>query len=250
MKILGVIPSRYASTRFPGKPLIDINGKSMIQRVYEQAQKSTYLNKVAVATDDDRIFNHIKSFGGEVVMTSESHKNGTSRCYEALELANTTIGEDSYDAVINIQGDEPYIEPSQIDKVSVLLNEKKAEIATLVKLIDNKEELFDPNVVKAVLDNKNNAKYFSRQTIPYVRDEAIDVWLNKHAFYKHIGIYGYSSKVLKLIAKLKKSPLEKAEKLEQLRWLENGFQICTDITTAQSVAIDTPDDLSKLTNRH
>ena len=248
MKILGIIPSRYASTRFPGKSLIDIAGKSMIHRVYEQALKSEHLDKVVVATDDDRIFEHVKSFGGEVLMTSKNHRNGTSRCFEVIEAFRVKPEEDQFDAVVNIQGDEPFIDPSQIDKVALLLSDKNAEIATLVKLIENEEELFNPNVVKVVFDQAKKAKYFSRQTIPFLRDENKNEWLSKHRFYKHIGIYGYSTEVLTLITKLKESPLEKAEKLEQLRWLENGFQIPVGITTTQSIAIDTPEDLSKLTN--
>ena len=248
MKILGIIPSRYASTRFPGKPLIDIAGKSMIQRVYEQSLKSVHLYKVVVATDDERIFNHVKSFGGEVQMTSENHQNGTSRCAEVLESIGTESRENQFDAIVNIQGDEPFIDPSQIDKVALLLSDKNAEIATLAKLIESDEELFNPNVVKVVIDQAYRAKYFSRQTIPFIRDENKDQWLGKHKFYKHIGIYGYSSVVLKLITILKESSLEKAEKLEQLRWLENGFQISVDITTMQSIAIDSQEDLSKLTN--
>ena len=248
MKTLGIIPSRYASTRFPGKPLIDIAGKSMIQRVYEQALESIHLDKVVVATDDERILHHVELFGGEVVMTSEDHQNGTSRCQQTLKELNLKSKDYQFDAVVNIQGDEPFIDPAQIDKVAVLLSDKKAEIATLVKLIEDEEELFNPNVVKVVFDEAKKAKYFSRQTIPYVRDVLKNDWLNRYAFYKHLGIYGYRSKVLTLITKLKESPLEKAEKLEQLRWLENGFEIHIDITTMQSIAIDTPEDLSKLTN--
>ena len=181
-------------------------------------------------------------------MTSENHQNGTSRCHEVLEAFKVKSGADQFDAVVNIQGDEPFIDPSQIDKVALLLSEKHAEIATLLKLIENEEELFNPNVVKVVFDQAKKAKYFSRQTIPFLRDENKSEWLGKHRFYKHIGIYGYSAEVLTLIAKLEESPLEKAEKLEQLRWIENGFQISIDITTTQSIAVDTREDLSKLTN--
>lgn len=243
MKILGVIPARYASTRFPGKPLIDINGKSMINRVYEQAGKATTLSKVVIATDDKRIFNHVKTFGGEVLMTSEDHQNGTSRCLEVLEKLN-----ESYDAVVNIQGDEPYIEPSQIDKVSSLFARPETQIGTLAKKINSANELFDQNVVKLVFNNQNIALYFSRQTIPMMRDLPKEEWLSQYDFYKHIGIYGYRTDVLKEISHLKPGKIEMAEKLEQLRWLENSYQIKVDITDSESIAVDTPEDLLKFNN--
>jgi len=244
MKILGIIPSRYASTRFPGKPLAMIDGKSMIQRVYEQASKSPLLTKVVVATDDSRIFEHVRNFGGNVVMTSENHLNGTSRCLEVLAKSD-----ENYDVVVNIQGDEPFIDPEQINQVAELFENSEAEIATLVKKIDGSTELFNPNVVKAVFDREKKALFFSRQPIPFLRGIPKEEWLRKHDFFKHIGIYAYRCDVLKKIVKLKPSELEKAENLEQLRWLENGFNINVQVTAIEAVSIDTPDDLLKLTNK-
>jgi 3-deoxy-manno-octulosonate cytidylyltransferase (CMP-KDO synthetase) len=244
MKILGIIPSRYASTRFPGKPLAMIDGKSMIQRVYEQAGKAVSLDKVVVATDDTRIFKLVESFGGDVVMTSVNHPNGTSRCLEVLEQIN-----ENYNAVVNIQGDEPFIDPEQINQTVQLFENSKTEIGTLVKKIQSQEELFNPNVVKAVFDRKNNALLFSRQAIPFLRTVPKEEWLNSHDFYKHIGLYAYRFDVLKEIVSLSPTALEKAESLEQLRWLENGFAIKVEITTKEAVSIDTPEDLLKLTNK-
>jgi 3-deoxy-manno-octulosonate cytidylyltransferase (CMP-KDO synthetase) len=250
MKILGIIPSRYGSSRFPGKPLADISGKSMIRRVYEQAARSAQLDGLFVATDDQRIFEHVKSFGGQVVMTSAVHPNGTSRCLEALGIIQERIDPEPYSGVVNIQGDEPFIQPDQISDVAMMLREKHAEIATLCCKIDDHEELFSPHVVKVVFDKQHVAGYFSRQVIPYCRDKEEKDWLSQHDYYKHIGIYGFHANVLAQIGTLKESPLEKAEQLEQLRWLENGFKIHIGITTYQSPAIDTPEDLSKLTNIH
>lgn len=243
MKILGIIPSRYASTRFPGKPLAVIDGKSMIRRVYEQASKSGLLTKVIVATDDERIFRHVEDFGGHVLMTSSDHLNGTSRCWDALEQSD-----ENYDAVINIQGDEPFIEPEQINQLAKLFENSKIEIATLIKKIDNKEDVFNPNVVKAVFDVNNRALLFSRQAIPFLRGLKQEDWISTQAYYKHIGIYGYRKDVLKKLVKLLPTDLEQAENLEQLRWLENGFQINIEITAFEGVSIDTPEDLLKLTN--
>lgn len=246
MKVLGIIPSRYQSTRFPGKPLADIMGKSMIFRVYEQASKSTHINKLIVATDDERIANHVKDFNGQVMMTSESHENGTSRCLEVLETLNKQ-GEE-FDVVVNIQGDEPFIQPAQIDQIIGLFSDKKTEIASLSSPITEKKELFDPNVVKVVMDPEGRALYFSRQTIPFVRGFEPDAWLDKNTFYKHIGIYAYRSGILKKINALKTTRLEKTEKLEQLRWLENSFVIRLGITDYKGVGIDTPEDITKLIN--
>ncbi len=243
MKILGIIPSRYASTRFPGKPLAIIDGKSMIRRVYEQASKSGLLTKVIVATDDERIFRHVEDFGGKVLMTSSDHLNGTSRCWEVVSQSD-----ESYDAVINIQGDEPFIEPEQINQLAKLFENSKVEIATLTKKIDKKEDIFNPNVVKVVFDVNKKALLFSRQAIPFLRGIKQENWLNRQAFYKHIGIYGYRKDVLKNLVKLLPTDLEQAENLEQLRWLENGFQINLEITAFEGVSIDTPEDLLKLTN--
>jgi 3-deoxy-manno-octulosonate cytidylyltransferase (CMP-KDO synthetase) len=243
VRILGIIPARYASTRFPAKALVDIGGKSMIQRVYEQSTKATQLDQVIVATDDERIFNHVQSFGGKAVMTSDHHQSGTDRCYEAL-----TKTDETYDYVINIQGDEPFISPDPIDHLAGVLT-GETELATLVKVIDSDEILFNPNVPKAVLNKRNEVMYFSRQTIPYLRNEETESWLQKHVFYKHIGIYAYRSDVLAEITKLPVSSLEKAEALEQLRWLENGYAIRAVVTSDDSHGVDTPDDLDRVTKK-
>lgn len=247
MNVLGLIPARFASTRFPGKPLVMIDGKSMIQRVYEQALKAKSLEKVFVATDDSRIYDHVKTFGGQVLMTSPDHPNGTARCLEAFEMVNVKY-RDHFGLIINIQGDEPYIDPSQLDKVASLFIEPSTQIGTLVKKITSNLELFDPNVVKAVFGAHGDALYFSRQTIPYLRDTIKEKWLETTDFYKHIGIYAYRPDVLKKIAHLAEGKLEKSEKLEQLRWLEQNMKVRVEITESESVAIDTPDDLLKLSN--
>lgn len=243
MKIIGIIPARYASTRFPGKPLVDIGGRSMIQRVYEQAKKSKSLTDVVVATDDVRIEEHVKSFGGNVIMTKESHQSGTDRCIEAIQKYTG-----SADAVINIQGDEPFIHPQQIDLLASCFNSDTVQLATLVKKINNYDELFNVNTPKVILNKVGEAIYFSRQTIPYVRDKKQTDWLAHQTFYKHIGIYGYTVKALSEITVLKQSSLELSEGLEQLRWIENGYKIKVEITDLESIAIDIPDDLKKLTN--
>lgn len=243
MQILGIIPARYASTRFPAKALVDIGGKSMIQRVYEQASKAARLSQVIVATDDQRIMDHVLGFGGQAVMTSENHQSGTDRCFEAL--AKT---EGMYDYVINIQGDEPFISPEPIDRLADELN-GSIELATLVKIIDNDDILFNVNVPKAVLNKRNEILYFSRQTIPYIRNREQDQWLENHTFYKHIGIYAYRSDVLAELTKLPVSSLEKAEALEQLRWLENGYSIKAVITSDDSHGVDTPDDLDRVSRK-
>lgn len=243
MQILGIIPARYASTRFPAKALVDIGGKSMIQRVYEQSAKATQLDQVIVATDDERILNHVLDFGGKAVMTSENHHSGTDRCYEAL-----TKTEGLYEYVINIQGDEPFISPEPIDRLAEVLT-GDTELATLVKIIDSDEILFNPNVPKAVLNKRNEVMYFSRQTIPYLRNKETQEWLSSHVFYKHIGIYAYRTDVLAQITKLPVSSLEKAEALEQLRWLENGYAIKAVITSDDSHGVDTPDDLDRVTKK-
>ena len=239
MKIVAIIPARYASTRFPGKPLVEIKGKAMVQRVYEQALKSE-VDKVVVATDDQRIVACIESFGGNVIMTSEDHPNGTCRCEEVL----SKLGE-QFDAVVNVQGDEPFIDPSQINQVVTLLK-SKAQIATLVKAIGDEKTLFDTNKPKVVLSEEGRALYFSRQVVPFIRDVKQSEWLSNNTFYKHIGIYGYQSEVLKELVTLKPGKLEDLEKLEQLRWLENGYQIMVAETTLETIGIDTPEDLSSL----
>ncbi len=242
MRILGVIPARYASTRFPAKPLVDIAGKSMIQRVYEQVKKASGISAVVVATDNTIIFDHVKNFGGDVCMTKESHVSGTDRCFEAL-----SIQKDIYDYVINIQGDEPFIQPSQIELLASRLD-GKTEIATLIKAIDNATQLFNPNLVKVVISKLNEALYFSRATIPHLRNIPEAEWLTKHTFYKHIGMYAYRADILQQLTILPVSSLEKAESLEQLRWLENGFKIMVAETTEETVGIDTPEDLKHALN--
>ncbi|MCF8277827.1 MAG: 3-deoxy-manno-octulosonate cytidylyltransferase [Flavobacteriales bacterium] len=239
-KIVGIIPSRYASTRFPGKPLVDIAGKSMIERVYEQASKAKLLDEVIVATDDQRIFDHVQSFGGKVMMTSSEHQSGTDRCAEVLSRLKDV------DVVINIQGDEPFIEPEQIDQLAMLFSADETQIATLIKRIENEEDLISDTVIKVVKTPKNNAIYFSRTAIPYLKGVERTQWLNETAFYKHIGIYAYRAETLKTVSKLPQSDLEKKESLEQLRWLENGFQIQLAETEHESNSVDTPEDLARL----
>lgn len=239
-RVLGIIPARFASTRFPGKPLADISGKPMIQHVYEQCLKAEKLDKVLVATDDERIMNTVKNFGGLALMTDADHQSGTDRCYEAFIKS-----EMSFDFVINIQGDEPLIAPGQIDQLAGLLDEQ-IEIATLVKQLIKPRELFDPNVVKVVFDKKQYALFFSRSTIPYLRNVSQEKWLSEGQFFKHIGIYAYRTDVLANFSKLEPSVLEKAESLEQLRWLDNGYTIKVKETEYESIGIDTPEDLTKL----
>ena len=239
MRILGVIPARYASTRFPAKPLVDIAGQSMIERVYNQVKKSTSITKVIVATDHSEIFEHVKAFGGAVCMTSESHASGTDRCFEVLKKET-----DQFDYVINIQGDEPFIAPHQIDLLASLFD-GKTELATLSKKIESREQLFSPTIVKIVLTKDSKALYFSRSPIPHIRNIAQEHWLTNHTFYKHIGMYGYRADILGQITNLKISSLENAESLEQLRWLENGYSIKVAETMEETIGIDTPEDLEK-----
>ncbi|UII23250.1 3-deoxy-manno-octulosonate cytidylyltransferase [Fulvivirga ligni] len=240
MKILGIIPARYGSTRFPAKALADIGGKTMVRRVYEQAKKASMLSEVVVATDHEAIYEEIISFGGEVVMTSEDHQSGTDRCYEALQQQGST-----YDYVINIQGDEPFIAPEQINLVAEMLD-GETQLGTLIKKIDSSEDVFNPNVVKVIFNNTKQAIYFSRTPLPYNRNHEKDDWLNQHSYYRHIGIYAYRTDVLEQITQLGVSSLEKAESLEQLRWIENGYAIQVAETSYDSIGIDTPEDLEKL----
>lgn len=240
MKILGIIPARSQSTRFPGKVLVDIKGKSMVQRVYEQASKSTLLSKVIVATESKEVKTHVEAFGGVAVLTADHHASGTDRCFEAL-----TLQEDKYDYVVNIQGDEPFISPAQIDELSGLLD-GKVELATLIKKITTNAELFNYGEVKTVFNQNMEALYFSRQPIPYGRNEGEMEWLQNHLYYKHIGIYAYRADILDKISKLPVSNLEKAESLEQLRWLENGLKIKLAYTEHESVSIDTKEDLDQV----
>ncbi|MBN1650969.1 MAG: 3-deoxy-manno-octulosonate cytidylyltransferase [Bacteroidales bacterium] len=246
MRILGIIPARYESSRFPGKPLAMIQGKSMIQRVYEQASKAKSLNQLLVATDDERIFKHVQSFGAKVLMTSSAHLSGTDRCNEVVEKLQADT--DMFDIVVNIQGDEPFINPLQIDQLSAAFEQKTTEIATLIKPIKDKEVLNNPNVVKVVRQLNGKALYFSRFPIPYFRGMPDEDVFTKAIYFKHLGIYAYRTEILHRICALDKSILEDTESLEQLRWLENGFSIHTEITTFESMAVDTPEDLLKLTN--
>ena len=243
MTILGIIPARYASTRFPAKALANIHGKSMIQRVVEQARQATSLSHVVVATDDERIRAHVAGFGGEVVMTSVDHQSGTDRCQEAV----TKLGIRA-DYVVNIQGDEPFIQPRQIDLLTSVLD-GVTQLATLVKAIDDPDTLFNPNSPKVVLSTAGNALYFSRHPIPYLRGQPADAWLAAHTYYKHIGLYAYRTDVLARLTQLPPSLLEQAESLEQLRWLENGYTIRTVVTDLDSHGIDTPEDLERVSNR-
>jgi 3-deoxy-manno-octulosonate cytidylyltransferase (CMP-KDO synthetase) len=240
MKVLGIIPARYASTRFPGKPLIDIYGKSMIQRVYEQACSATSLDKVVIATDDERIITAVNNFGGACVLTRDDHQSGTDRCAEVALLYP------DFDIVINIQGDEPYIDPVQIDLLGSCFTDPEVKLATLIKKINNDDELFNHNIPKVVINSRQEAVYFSRHTIPFLRNSNKENWITAHQFYKHIGIYGYTVTALLEITKLKPSSLELAESLEQLRWLENGYKIQTKVTDIESIAVDTPQDLKKI----
>ncbi len=243
MNILAIIPARYASTRFPGKPLIDIAGKSMIQRVYEQALKA--FEHVYVATDDDRIQQHVTSLGYRVVMTSNYHRSGTDRCKEALQIIEA-IEQKSFEIVVNVQGDEPFILPEQLKQVLIPFENKSTHIATLVKKIESFDELNDPNKPKVVINNKNEAIYFSRSVIPYLRGVEPQKWHKNHCYYKHIGLYAYRSDILNEITLLPQSSLELAESLEQLRWIENGYKISVIETTFETLSIDTPDDLKKI----
>jgi 3-deoxy-manno-octulosonate cytidylyltransferase (CMP-KDO synthetase) len=240
MKLLGVIPSRYASSRFPGKPLVDMLGKSMLQRVYEQVSKANSLTKVIVATDDERIFDHVKNFGGEVCMTSTHHPSGTDRCQEAYLSTN-----EHFDFVVNIQGDEPFIDPNQIDLLCSSI-ESTTELATLIQKIATLEQLHSPGEAKVVLNKNKEAIYFSRSPIPFVQKIDPKDWLHHATFYRHVGLYAYRTDVLAKITQLQQSPLEKAESLEQLRWIENGFRIKTiETEMEESICIDTPEDLQK-----
>ncbi len=239
MKILGIIPARYDSTRLPGKALAMIGDKPMVQLVFEQASKSGMLTDVVIATDDRRIEQAMLQQNIPVLMTSPDHRSGTERCNEALAAANK-----AYDYVINIQGDEPFIDPAQIDTLAALCD-GNAEIVTLLSQLHDAEELHNPNVVKVVRDKENAALYFSRSPIPYLRGSSDDEWTKKQTYWKHIGMYGYRSDILPEISNLSPGDLEQAESLEQLRWLEYGFSILTGVTELSSIGVDTPNDLEK-----
>lgn len=241
MKFIAIIPSRYASTRFPGKPLAMLGGKTVIQRVYEQVTKA--IDNAIVATDDERIFNHVRSFGGKAIMTGSHHRSGTDRCWEAYKN-----NDGNEDIIINVQGDEPFIMPEQIEAIMQCFDDDITDIATLVKPFDqigSFEELENPNTAKVVVDNNMNALYFSRSVIPYLRGIDKTLWPAKHQYYTHLGMYAYRAEVLEKVTKLAPSSLEIAESLEQLRWLENGMKIKVGITQHSSIGIDTPQDLER-----
>jgi len=238
--ILGIIPARYASTRFPGKPLVEIEGKSMIRRVYEQASQAKTIDKLVVATDDERIAAHVKAFGGEVVMTKAEHPSGTDRCYEAFK---NVAGDFNY--IINIQGDEPFLDPQQIDELGAVCK-GQTELATQMIKVDNSAFLFDQGEVKIVLNHENEALYFSRMVIPFIKGKPEAEWHLHHSYYRHVGMYAYRRDVLQAITKLPVSALEKAESLEQLRWLEAGYKIKCVETTFDSHCVDTPEDIERV----
>ena len=250
LQFVAVIPARYASTRFPGKPLALLGGKPVIQRVYEQV--SAVVENAVVATDDERIFAAVEAFGGRVVMTSTEHRSGTDRCYEAYQK----LGK-AYDVVINVQGDEPFIAHSQLRAIMSCFDDEHTQIATLVKPFadeDGIEALENPNSPKVVVDAASKAIYFSRSVIPYLRGVERTEWLKHHTFYKHIGMYAFRSEALREVTALPQSSLEKAESLEQLRWIENGYKIGVGISDVETVGIDTPEDLARaeefLANKH
>ena len=238
----GIIPARYASSRFPGKPLVLIGNKMMIQRVYEQASKS--LDLVYVATDDERIYNAVLSFGGRAIMTSPDHQSGTDRCAEAVDLITSETGREA-DVVFNIQGDEPFIKPEQINLLRECFIDNSVQIATLVRKTESGEDIFNPNQPKVILNLKGDAIYFSRAAIPFIREAEKSEWSKIYNYYKHIGLYAYRTETLKMITRLPRSPLEITESLEQNRWIENGFRIRSAITSWESIGIDTPEDLQR-----
>ena len=241
LNFIAIIPARYASTRFPGKPLAMLGGKPVIQRVYERV--TSVISNAVVATDDERIYAAVESFGGKVVMTSENHKSGTDRCWEAYQKQG-----EEYDVVINVQGDEPFIAESQLRSIMACFEDEATDIATLVKPFaesDGLAALQNPNSPKVVLDAESRAIYFSRSVIPYLRGVEPEEWLSKHTFYKHIGMYAFRREVLREVTALPQSTLEKAESLEQLRWLENGYKIGVGVTNIETVGIDTPEDLER-----
>ncbi len=243
MNFIAIIPARYGSTRFPGKPLVNINGKTMVHNVYLQASK--VFDTVYVATDDKRIFDEVMKFGGNAVMTLKKHKSGTDRCAEALKKIEV-IEDKKYNIVVNIQGDEPFIKTEQLLEIKKCFKSKKTQIASLAKPINNVDDIFNQHKPKLVINSNNEAIYFSRSPIPFVRGHKQEKWISKHLFYKHIGLYAYKAEILDEITKLKQSPLEIVESLEQLRWIENGYKIKIGFTEHESISIDTPRDLEKI----
>jgi 3-deoxy-manno-octulosonate cytidylyltransferase (CMP-KDO synthetase) len=238
MKFIGIIPARFQSTRFPGKPLAQLNGKLIVQWVYENARKA--LEEVYVATDDERIFGAVETFGGKAIFTSANHQSGTDRCAEAAQILAKKM---QVDVVVNIQGDEPFIRPDQIEGLTACFNSPETEIATLIKPITNIAEITNINRPKVVINKQQEAMYFSRSPIPFVRGCAPEEWLARNTFYSHIGVYAYRFDILLELTKLPTGLLEKAESLEQLRWLENGYHIKTAQTPFENIGIDTPEDL-------
>ena len=238
MTFTAIIPARYASTRFPGKPLAVLGGKTVIQRVYEQV--SSVLSEVYVATDDERIFSCVESFGGKAVMTRADHQSGTDRIQEAMEKTATQA-----DVIINVQGDEPFIQPSQIKTLMQLFDDPSTQIGTLGKRFESIEAVENPNSPKIVTDQRGFALYFSRSVIPFIRGKAHEDWLGEYPFLKHLGVYAYRREVLAEVTQLPQSSLEKAESLEQLRWLQNGYRIRVGLTDVETVGIDTPEDLQR-----
>ncbi len=241
MHFLAIIPARYASSRFPGKPLADIDGKPMIQRVYERV--SEYYKHCCVATDDERIERAVRGFGGKVVMTSDKHRSGTDRCAEALGHFEKESGL-KFDVVVNVQGDEPFVSEEHLVKIKTAFEDKETQIATLVKRFSKKEDIFNPNSPKVILSKDGFALYFSRAAVPYLRNvpQQSD-WQSQYVYFKHIGLYAYRCDVLREITLLPMGELEKAESLEQLRWIENGYRIKAIETVAENIAVDTPEDL-------
>lgn len=238
MKFIGIIPARYSSSRFPGKPLAILGGKPVIEHVYRQV--SSVMEDVFVATDDQRIYDAVEAFGGKAIMTRSDHKSGTDRICEALEKVGG-----SFDVVINIQGDEPFIQKSQLETVMQCFDDPRTQIATLGKPFESMEAVENPNSPKIVLDNDGYALYFSRSVIPFVRGKEHEEWLSHFPYLKHIGLYAYRTEVLREISKLPQSTLELAESLEQLRWLQNGYKIKVGLTDVETIGIDTPEDLQR-----
>ena len=242
LRFVCIIPARFHSTRFPGKPLVDIGGKTMIQRVYDQVSK--VIPDVYVATDDIRIFDVVIAFGGKAIMTSDKHKSGTDRCYEAFsKLAEW------FDVIVNVQGDEPFIQPEQISEILTCFEDQDTQIATLAKRVTESDGfncLSNPNNPKLVVNSRNEALYFSRSVIPFKRGSDPENWISQHTYLKHVGIYAYRADILSELTVLEQSPLEIAESLEQLRWLENGYRIKVGYTNVETFGIDTPDDLEKV----
>lgn len=243
MNFLGLIPARYASTRLPGKPLVDIGGTSMVMRVVAQAKRARSLHRVIVATDDERILRHVLDHGGEAVMTAADHPSGTDRCFEALEKAGG-----GFDAVVNVQGDEPFIDPAQIEAVCALLHDPSVRIATLAQVITDERDIDDPGEAKVIVDHRMDALLFSRAPIP--RPHAAGAGrLERYRYLKHVGLYGFRSDTLAELVRLSPSPLERMESLEQLRWLEAGHRIRVGLTSVDSFCVDTPADLAEARRR-